>query len=175
MICIVIIHRNHFRLLCIDSAIFIFYYLHITTTGMCPMGDDPLTVFTDYRSIIIDIAAYYASFTGSFKFTFMTQSLSIPASGWDAQSCQNAFEALPNIDAVRCSISYSTTRYGGFTILIEFISFPVLPYMNNIFYHEGNPPISSFSCDTSAAVTTGSVTCKITDVSYNSLPGKKYK
>lgn len=139
---------------------------------MCPKGDDPFTYFSDYRAIIVTLGAIAAPFTGSFKLTYDALSVSIPSSGWTNELCQEAFQALPAFKTVRCSLSFSTTRYGGFTMQIEFIEFAPIPYQNNIYYHEGNPEISAFKCDTSEITTNGRVTCDITDVSFNSLPGK---
>jgi hypothetical protein len=138
---------------------------------MCPKGDDPLTYFSDYKTILITLNAYSDGFSGSFKLTMEDLSVAIPASGWTEEQCQLAFQALPSIDTVRCSLSYSTTRFGGFTVQVEFIQFSVIPYQNNVYYHEGNPDLSVFKCDTSAIVTAGSVTCTITEIEYNSLPG----
>lgn len=138
---------------------------------MCPKGDDPFTYFSDYRAIIVTLDAIAAGFTGSFKLTYDALSVSIPASGWTNELCQEAFESLPAFKTVRCSLSYYVARYGGFTMQIEFIEFAPTPYQNNIYYHEGNPLLSAFKCDTSEITTTGSVSCLITDVSFNSLPG----
>lgn len=138
---------------------------------MCPKGDDPFTYFSDYRAIIVQLNAYSAPFTGSFKFTYDALSIAIPASGWTDELCQEAFQALPAFKTVRCSLSFSTTRYGGFSMQIEFIEFEPIPYQNNIYTHDGNPPLSSFKCDTTGITTAGSVSCEITDVAFNSLPG----
>ncbi len=138
---------------------------------MCPKGDDPFTYFSDYRAIIIALNAYSAGYTGSFKLTYDALTLAIPGTGWTNELCQEAFQALPAFKTVRCSLSYATTRYGGFSLQVEFIEFAPAPYQNNIYYHEGNPLLSAFKCDTSGITTTGHVTCAITDVSFGSLPG----
>ena len=138
---------------------------------MCPKGDDPFTYFSDYRAIIISLNAYSAGYSGSFKLTYDSLIISIPGHSWTDDECQEAFETLPAFKTVRCSISYSATRYGGFTLQVEFIEFAPIPYQNNIYYHEGNPSSDAFACDTSGITTTGSVTCTITDVAFGSLPG----
>lgn len=139
---------------------------------MCPRGDDPLTTFTDYRAIVVTVANKVAAPTGgSFKLTFHDESLSMPAAGWTDTQCKEAFEALPNIDTVRCTVNYAASRFGGFQFLLQIEKFPVNPYQNNIYFHEGNPPNSAFACDTNSVVTTGSVTCTISDVSVGVLPG----
>lgn len=131
-----------------------------------------MTLYTDYRSILITVAPVSSNtFTGYTKFSFEEQSLSIPHSGWTNTKCAEAFEALPNLHNVECSVEYSTDLYGGFTLLVELAEFPMLPYQNNVYAHDGNPPLSSFQCDTSEVVSTDSVLCTITDVAVNALPG----
>eukprot|EP01032_Pedospumella_encystans_P026307 gene26307-29717_t len=141
---------------------------------MCPKGDDPFTYFSDYRAIIITLSAYSAGFSGSFKLTYDSLTIAIPASGWTDELCQQAFQALPAFKTVRCSLSFATTRYGGFSLQVEFIEFAPIPYQNNIYTHEGDPALSAFKCDTSGITTTGSVTCGITNVVYGSLPEYVY-
>lgn len=149
-----------------------------TSTGLCPKGNDPLTLYTDYRSLLITVApASSNTFTGHVKFSFEEQSLSIPHSGWTDEQCAEAFEALPNLHNVECSVEYHSSDdpdpelRGGFTLLVELAEFPVLPYQNNVYAHDGNPPLSSFHCDTSEVVSSGSVVCTIKDVAVNALPG----
>lgn len=110
------------------------------------------------------------TFTGYVKFSFEEQSLSIPHSGWTNAQCEEAFEALPNLHNVECSVEYSKHN-GGFTLLVELAEFPMLPYQNNVYAHDGNPPLSSFQCDTSEVVSRDSVECTIMDVAVNALPG----
>lgn len=137
---------------------------------MCPKGDDPLTDITDFRSIVITVSASRAIASGSLKFTFNDESLTIPVRGWTDSDCEDAFDALPNIGEVRCSIR-AAGRFSSFSVLVEFQKWPIFPYENNIYTHEGDPPLSSFTCDTSAVVTTGSLTCTIADVQGTQYPG----
>lgn len=140
---------------------------------MCPKGDDPLTPFTDYRSITITINQLYATPTGSYKFTFDGQSVALPTSVWTNQDCIAVIGDLPNVQDVQCGIG-ANGRYGGYTISLQFLSFPAVPYQNNFYYHEGDPPLSSFYCDTSGVTTTGYVSCTIDDVSGDTYPGKRF-
>merc|ERR1719258_244159 len=43
--------------------------------------------------------------------------------------------------------------------------------MNNIYYHDGNPPVSDFSCDTGADMTAsaGAVRCVVTDAAADNI------
>ena len=140
--------------------------------GMCPKGDDPLTTYTDFRSIIIRVGTQSAGITGgTFKFTFHDESISIPGTGWTEEQCKATFESLPNVDTVRCSVEFSISQHGGFTTVVAFEKFPVNPHQNNIYNHDGDPPLSAFACDTSQVLTVGRVTCTIDDVVTGILPG----
>lgn len=55
---------------------------------------------------------------------------------------------------------------------VSFASFPVMPAENNIFYHTGNPDLSSFTCDVSAAYPAGLVDCNITDIKSTNIKGE---
>lgn len=58
---------------------------------------------------------------------------------------------------------------------VSFASFPVIPVENNVFYHTGNPDLSAFTCDVSAAFPSGLVDCNITDVQNSNIKGKALK
>ena len=87
--------------------------------------------------------------------------------------CKTLFESLPNVETVNCSVVDVDLAYGGITLKVIFRKFPTLPYENNIYYHEGNPLISSFYCDKSLQNGTATgVACNITDSNTNyTLPG----
>lgn len=145
---------------------------YLFPTGMCPKGDDPLTPFTDYRSIIISVNQFYASPTsGAYTFTFNDQSLALPTYQISDQECQSLFELLPNIETVKCGVS-KNGRYGGYKVLLQFLTFPSKPYENNLNSHDGNPPLQSFSCDTYGVKTNGAVTCIVEDAVVDQVPGK---
>jgi hypothetical protein len=141
---------------------------------MCPKGDDPLTTFTDYRTISITTSASTGTLYGSFKFTFNTESFSFPANAddWSAADCETSFASLRNVNTVRCTKG-SANSNGGATYIVQFVAFSVLPYENNIYYHGGNPSLDSFSCSTSSA-SDGFGTCTITDSVVVTLPEYEY-
>jgi hypothetical protein len=148
----------------------LFYVFAIV--GMCPKGDDPLTPFSDYRAIILHVSQLYSKpSAGAYTFNFFDVSVNIPITLWSDQDCQLILESMPNIDTVRCGVTRNG-RFGGYDVLIQFLSFPTTPYENNMLFHEGNPPIAAFSCDTFGVVTSGVATCTIEDVTSNVVPGQ---
>jgi hypothetical protein len=142
-------------------------------TGMCPKGDDPITSFTDFRTITIVTSALFGVLGGNFKFTFAGQSFSFPAkaSFWLSDACEASFESLPNVESVKCVKDAIDDGFGGSTYTVQFLSFSTQPYENNIFSFDGNPLLSNFSCDTSEATPGINGTCIITDSSVDIVPG----
>jgi hypothetical protein len=71
---------------------------------------------------------------------------------------------------VKCNIA-ANGRFGGYTVLLQFVKFSVIPYENNIYRNSGDPSLLSFHCDPSGISTAGSVSCSVSDVPTFKLPG----
>ena len=67
---------------------------------MCPKGDDPLTPFTDYYSINLEIRADSGTLGGYIHFVFNGETLvfSPHADIFTLKACKEFFETLPNIE-----------------------------------------------------------------------------
>jgi hypothetical protein len=139
---------------------------------MCPKGDDPLTLHQGYRTIQITTSVESGTLDGYFAFSFNDQEFSFPALSnlWSSEECKTAFQGLPNLKMVTCT--QGTRLSGGATTyMVQFLNFPTMPYENNVFTNDGNPPLSKFKCST-AGVTSGSgVACTISDIAAYDLPG----
>ena len=86
-------------------------------------------------------------------------------------SCKVFMEALGNVKTVTCTQSSLDGTTKGCVYNIAFTEWPVLPMQNNIFDHEGNPPLSSFGCSTAAATaSSGTITCALADVNTADVP-----
>lgn len=73
----------------------------------------------------------------------------------------------------RCSVTSLGVDRQLLNITLE--EFPAVPYENNIFSHNGNPPLSHFSCDVSNAYTStgsGFVNCTIEDTATDNIKGE---
>ena len=136
-----------------------------------------MTSHNGYRSIEIRTSAASGVLSGYFILYFQDQSFSFPAyySSWSAKECQRALEALPNIKKVNCTMLNYDSVHGGATYLIQLKKFPTLPYENNIYTHDGNPPIKDFYCNTRLVNSTMAhgISCNISNynVTYT-LPGR---
>jgi hypothetical protein len=140
---------------------------------MCPKGDDPFTISSDYRSITIVTSATSGTLAGSFKFSFGDSYIYFPADAtfWDSDDCTEALQAMSNIDVAECTRGAPTARKGA-TYNIRLLEFPMFPVDNNIFFNDGNPPLNYFKCETYKVTSGTSPTCTISDVAVTSIPGK---
>jgi hypothetical protein len=140
--------------------------------GMCPKGDDPLTAFTDFRTIVITISSTSGVIGGHMVFQFNGITFMFPANGnyWTADNCKTSFENHPSIALVSCFQS-PVDPFGASTYTVQFKKFSTNPYENNIYNFDGNPPLSKFSCDTSRVTNLFGVKCELSDLAEAIFPG----
>lgn len=138
---------------------------------MCPKGDDPLTPSTGYKSIRIDITTTKTA-SGNFRFAYYGQSFLIPAQiqAYGNEDCVHGFTSMQNIEQVSCNVTRHST-YSA-TYFVQFISFPLHPYEDNLYFHTGNPSMALLGCDPSA-VTDRRVSCHLVDMTPSNvtIPG----
>jgi hypothetical protein len=143
---------------------------------MCPKNDDPLTTGQNYRSIKITVGATDTStaLTGSIRINFNGQTAILNADGSlnDATICANAFKSMKNVLEATCSIANLHTTTKGAEYTVSFTEWTHVDGENNIFQHDGNPPLSSFTCDISKVTSGNTPTCAITDVTAINVIGK---
>jgi hypothetical protein len=132
---------------------------------MCPKGDDPFTEDQDYRTITIATSALSGTLEGQFQLSFYGQSFYFDANAnnFDESSCETSFNGLANVKEVSCSRT-SPTGDQGAIYTVQFVSFPLQPYENNIYSHEGNPQLINFECDTSLVTSGTDPSCLLEDV-----------
>ena len=144
---------------------------------MCPKGRDPLKLYSTFRTIKMTTTATSGTMAGYLAVAFQGQMTAFPANGnsFSSAKCKAALEALPNIGQVTCTQGYTLGR-GSTSYVIEFLTFPSIPYQNNIFYHEGSPTVNSFACGTEGVSGAVGVTCTISDVVLvpTGIPGEVY-
>jgi hypothetical protein len=134
---------------------------------MCPKGDDPLTPSNGFKSIRIDITTTQTA-SGYFRFAFYGQSFLIPAqvTVYENEDCQRGFESMQNIEHVSCNVTRRSALSA--TYFVQFLSFPLMPYEDNLYFHTGNPSMELMACDKSA-VTDRRVTCNLVDMTPSNV------
>ena len=140
---------------------------------ICPKGDDPLTPVGQYRSVVISTGATSGLLAGYFNFKFLGESIRFPAnsSAWQAEKCVTDLQSLANVEKVSCVRDAANPDTLGANYTITFVSYPVLPYENNIFSHSGSASLNQMSCDVSEMTNTGAVNphCSIFDVANSGI------
>lgn len=139
---------------------------------LCPKGDDPLTSNTDFRTIQFTTSAAAGSLDGSFKFVFEGEYFYFPAdaSAFDSADCKESFEGLQNVKEVICTRS-AVDANNGATYTVIFKAFPLFPYQNNIYKHDGDPLLSSFQCENEKVTAGTSPLCMLSDMTSSDFPG----
>ena len=110
---------------------------------------------------------------GTFSFSFNGETVLFPAFGPNVSStvCTNILESLPNIGTVQC-IQDSVLSDGSSIYTIQFLSWPVVPYENNVYTNTGYPPVAAFTCDTSNVMGVSQASCLVADVTVPNYPSK---
>lgn len=139
-------------------------------TRMCPKGFDPLASSSMYYreiNVTTNSTSQISGINGTLIMSFHGSSFEFNANAthFDETECKAAWESLGNVEQVSCLRS-AINAAGGATYNIQFLAWPAVPKQNNIFHHEGNPPLSAFSCDASGATAwpNGDALCHVEDI-----------
>lgn len=63
--------------------------------------------------------------------------------------CTSILKTFKSINEIKCTQEENNLETNTGSYLINILKFPVRPYLNNIIYHTGNPPINFFNCNMS--------------------------
>lgn len=140
----------------------------------CPKGDDPETSNQGQREIIIRTGAKGGQLEGHFDFSFMGQSVGFDAIASEI-SLTNSLQALSTVETVSVTRTDHDT-HGGAEFRISFIRWPSgRPVDNNLYSHDGNPPLSFFKCSTTSITGAVGPFCEIENTGVtDSLQLKEY-
>jgi hypothetical protein len=134
---------------------------------MCPKGDDPITINQESRSFSVDVIGL-ASLNGYVAIQFQTVKILLDLASPSPGQCESAFEASGKFRDVSCTFTSLSLSHYRFTVVV--LEWPLVPAENNLYAHNGNPPLSDFMCDVSLATT--AVRCNFTDVIASNIKGK---
>eukprot|EP00603_Paraphysomonas_imperforata_P008316 CAMPEP_0114435894 /NCGR_PEP_ID=MMETSP0103-20121206/13114_1 /TAXON_ID=37642 ORGANISM="Paraphysomonas imperforata, Strain PA2" /NCGR_SAMPLE_ID=MMETSP0103 /ASSEMBLY_ACC=CAM_ASM_000201 /LENGTH=1204 /DNA_ID=CAMNT_0001606031 /DNA_START=167 /DNA_END=3781 /DNA_ORIENTATION=+ len=127
---------------------------------MCPKGDDPYTTGQNLRTISVGVARGLGrSFFGEIGIGFHGEIVYISLDSPSNHHCTASLRASPQFQDVVCDYTFVDTRM---VFQITFNKWPLAPKQNNLYTHDGNPPITDFYCDISRADAT--TTCTFDDI-----------
>ena len=140
--------------------------------AICPKGDNPETDLQNYRSIMLTVTGPL-NFEGLLGFSFQgeTTFLNI-SSSISASTVKTLLENSNKFKTIKCSHSSTNVGITSHMFIITFIAWPTLPQENNLYSHQGNPPLIDFTCDTSFM--NPSVSCKFSDLQVSNLRGNSF-
>lgn len=144
---------------------------------LCPMAYDPVSIdqFPSRRAIRLQTQVEEGALAGLFQFSFAGSNvlLNADASELDDFYCTNSLVmGLKSVGEVTCQReSFDSIKRTG-SYLITLLSYPLIPYLNNVIYHTGNPPLSFFECNLTKIDAEAVVdpSCTISDVVAENLP-----
>lgn len=125
------------------------------------------------RKLKLTLSASSGTINGKILLSFHRHIIEMDASTKATSStlCTEAFRRFQNIKRVECQQIQSNADHGGeYEITLK--EFPALPIMNNMFYHNGNPGISDFACDTSQVTGASNVICRFQDSENQNIKGQ---
>lgn len=87
----------------------------MSSKGMCPKGDDPLTTDQADRTILLRTTADGGPLSGELSFTFHGETTTLDANAHHMgdRECISALQALPNIDRVSCKRGHVSEAGGA--------------------------------------------------------------
>ena len=119
---------------------------------MCKKNFDPVFIEeqTERRTIRLITHASEGTLQGRYEFSFGQSSVFFEAVApqFDSAACTQALTKLKSVRAARCVREDFVEGPNSGSYLIRLESFPEAPFENNIFSHDGNPPLSAFGCNT---------------------------
>jgi hypothetical protein len=113
---------------------------------LCSKGDDPLTIGQSYRSITITTSTNDTVVPTGGVYTLYFDGEAVQFD-YDASAAdlQAAIDSLDNVELSHVDVVQSAGIYSNL-YTVQFRRWPTFPRQNNIFSHDGSPPLSSFVC-----------------------------
>eukprot|EP01041_Mallomonas_annulata_P001065 gene1065-2084_t len=143
---------------------------------LCPKAYEPVSLEDrpNRRTILLTTKHDGGKMYGDLLFEFGSTALKMKAdaSQYTSEQCTSDFKSFKPVSEVNCIRETYDADTGLGSYLITFQKWPIYPYENNIFHHNGNPDINLFNCNTSRVdhEEAKDLICEITDVVTENLP-----
>eukprot|EP01038_Epipyxis_sp_PR26KG_P008919 gene8919-12027_t len=120
---------------------------------LCPAAFEPLSLpnLINRRSVRLETGNLGGIMIGKLEFSFGGSSAFLDANANKVtdESCRNSLLKLKSISDIRCVRETFNEITGVGSYIISLLEYPLMPFMNNIMFHRGDPPRSYFSCNSS--------------------------
>lgn len=146
-------------------------------SGICPKHYDPATLdsMPNRRSVRLTTALLKGTMLGKYEFGFGLSSVffNADANTFSSDECRSTLLGLKGVKDVLCERQAVDPISGVGMYMITFNEYSIVPYENNLWKHNGNPPLSSFFCNTTFVDPEDAdlPTCDIVDIETEDLPG----
>lgn len=125
-----------------------------------------MTESQDHRSVQLHVNSPNP-LAGTLALNFQDEPSLLDLDSPSSEQCKNALEVNPKFGEVLCDLNYVDLNRVVYNI--TFLSWPVYPVENNVYFHNGNPSASHFLCDTTS--TSPSISCVVNDLSSANVKG----
>lgn len=134
---------------------------------MCPRGDDPITINQNKFKFLLTIDSS-ATLSGELIVHFQEDRIHfLIDADFNNNTCRNAFLSSRKIKNVTCNFQRISSTLS--TMRVTVLSWPLFPQQNNIYTHDGTPPMTDFTCDTTKM--SSSVDCTFTPIFTSNIEG----
>ncbi|KAL7686111.1 putative EGF-like domain-containing protein [Plasmopara halstedii] len=148
---------------------------------MCAKNDDPLTTGQVHRQIQIQVGADASSnlaLAGLIQVRFLGDvaafDVAAAADSAHEQACAQAIMNLRSVLKASCTITSVDPVTRGAIYTVTFQEWVHLGGENNLLFHTGNPPLSSFTCDLTKVTSLNLPSCVISDVTTANVIEHEY-
>ena len=145
---------------------------------MCPKAFNVLTTDenTPRRTIQLIVGKESGNLEGRVELSFQNASILLDANpnNLDSEECTAQVSKMKGVLKARCI----NERKGGeilsaYRYTISFTEWSMVPYENNLYFHDGNPPLEAFSCNVDRVNELKAIDpyCEVVDVFTEGSPG----
>ncbi len=147
------------------------------TETICPKAFIPeeLGDHNGRRAIRLETSLVSGHLSGEMSVSFSGAKTFMNANANDLGEggCGFAVNKMASLGRATCARESFDEETGAGVYVITIDEYPLEPHENNIFRHDGNPPLSAFSCDMTGVLRDGSsigAYCHISDVNTENIP-----
>lgn len=143
---------------------------------LCPRGYEPYSLISNSnrRTIRLTIGNKGGFNAGKYSFSFSGANIYLNSNTTvdDTIQCNKKISKLKSIKNAECVQEFTNSSSGIGSYLITILEYPTLPYLNNLYDHEGSPSLENFKCDASSIDDEFAIEpyCIIEDVISTHLP-----